>query len=298
MSSRRYCFTINNPIESDYSNLTLDALNAKFLIYQHETGTNGTPHIQGYVEFGRVVRHSACKHLLPRAHIESAKGDRESNVKYCSKEPRIGETVRLGKDGGQGRRNDIKEYVASVRRGSTDSELLDEHPSAYARYPRLKQQIAIADRRIQPVPLREFREWQRSVLELLKSPPHPRRIHWYWDRTGNTGKTALARHLVSNHNAFYATGGKHADILCAYALEPVIVFDLPRAYKDKVPYCVLENLKNGMIFSSKYESRTLIFDVPHVIVFANFEPDKDQLSEDRWDVHNVVVDVLEYLMQF
>lgn len=296
MSARRYCFTINNPTQSDEDSLTLDNLKAKFLIYQHEEGSNHTPHIQGYVEFGRVVRHSAFKSLLPRSHFECAKGSGSQNITYCSKSPRLQPTIQLGTPTTQGQRNDLREYIKSVRRGSTDCELLEEYPQTAARYPRLRQQIRIADRTVSPVPLLELRHWQSILLELYKSEPHPRKIHWYWDRAGNTGKSAMARHLVATQNAFYITGGKHSDILCAYSLERTIVFDLPRAYQDKVPYTVMEAFKNGMIFSSKYESKSLIFDVPYVIVFANFAPEKHNLSLDRWDVHEIIEDVLQHLL--
>ena len=38
---------------------------------------------------------------------------------------------------------------------------------------------------------------------------------------------------------------------------------------------------------SKYESKPVIRNSPHVIVFANFEPDKSALSEDRWLILNI-----------
>jgi len=43
----------------------------------------------------------------------------------------------------------------------------------------------------------------------------------------------------------------------------------------------MEELKDGVLFSGKYESKTKIYDIPHVIVFANFLPKENALSKDR-----------------
>lgn len=295
MQSRRYCFTINNPLPSDHPTLE-NVLHSRYIIYQTEQGTQETVHLQGYIEFVRPIRVNALKRQLPRAHVEAARGDQAANIRYCSKEPRIGEVVILGEPSHQGKRNDIADYRDAIRRGSSDSELVTEFPGQFARYPRLKQAINLADRSKPPEPLLTLKSWQQELLILFDSPPHPRRIHWIWDRDGGIGKTSFARHLAATRNVFYCTGGKHADILFAYALQDTIVFDLPRGYKDKVPYGVLESFKNGCIFSCKYESRTLFFDVPYVFVFANYEPDRTQLSSDRWNVINVIEDALNYIM--
>jgi hypothetical protein len=48
-----------------------------------------------------------------------------------------------------------------------------------------------------------------------------------------------------------------------------------------------EELKNGILVSGKYESKTVVFKVPHVIFFANFEPDMTKWSSDRYFVKNI-----------
>ena len=46
-------------------------------------------------------------------------------------------------------------------------------------------------------------------------------------------------------------------------------------------YEALESLKNGAMFSPKYESKSKVYDMPHVIVFANWQPDRIGLSIDN-----------------
>lgn len=49
MSSRNWCFTVNNPADTDYpESWQLDYV--KNMIYQVEIGENGTLHLQGYLE--------------------------------------------------------------------------------------------------------------------------------------------------------------------------------------------------------------------------------------------------------
>ncbi len=85
----------------------------------------------------------------------------------------------------------------------------------------------------------------------------------------------MSGYLQTHHNAFIVSGGKVADIAHAYDEQPIVCFDLSRTMVDHCDhvYSMIEKFKDGCIFSGKYESRTKIFDVPHVIVFANFKPD-------------------------
>ena len=45
-----------------------------FLCYSNEVGSNGTPHIQGCLQWSSRVRRSTISNYLPRAHIESSMG--------------------------------------------------------------------------------------------------------------------------------------------------------------------------------------------------------------------------------
>ena len=62
------------------------------------------------------------------------------------------------------------------------------------------------------------------------------------------------------------------------------MLDIPRHQLDYVGYGALEQLKNGMIYSGKYEGGTCLFDNPHVIVFANEPPKIEKMSLDRWKI--------------
>ncbi len=73
-----------------------------------------------------------------------------------------------------------------------------------------------------------------------------------------------------------------------------MVIDIPRANEGNVSYQAIEDLKNGALFSTKYESGMCVFNSPHVVVFANMAPDLNKLSADRWNIihlHDTVIPI-------
>lgn len=138
-------------------------------------------------------------------------------------------------------------------------------------------------------------DWQRNILDIIKEDPHPRKIMWYWEKKGCAGKTTLAKHICMNYDAIYVNG-KSSDIKCAITQSiekkkkgpDIVIFGIPRDKEDYVQYSALEEVKDGIFFSGKYESGMVMFNIPHIIVFANFKPDVKKLSEDRWSVIHLV----------
>lgn len=138
---------------------------------------------------------------------------------------------------------------------------------------------------------KELHQWQQDILDLIKEKPNTRKIHWYYDHEGNIGKTTLAKHIcIHNKRAIYVSG-KATDIKYAIAtmkLKPkIVIMDIPRSMEQYVSYQAIEEIKNGIFFSSKYESGQVLFNTPHFIIFANFHPDMTKLSSDRWVIKNV-----------
>lgn len=84
---KKYSFTLNNYSNDEYESLVTFFKNGsnKFIIGK-EKGEQGTPHLQGYVEFSIKKRITECKHINKRIHWEQSKGTQEDNLKYCSKE--------------------------------------------------------------------------------------------------------------------------------------------------------------------------------------------------------------------
>jgi len=129
------------------------------------------------------------------------------------------------------------------------------------------------------------RGWQLQVLDIVKTIPDERTIHWFWEPKGNVGKSTLCKYLAVKMNALMLTG-KRADMFHMLAKYPnkrvLLCVDCPRSMQDYIDYGAIEQIKNGIVFSN--EGTRLVFNCPHVIVFSNSEPDRETMSADRWNI--------------
>lgn len=135
MSSRSWCFTINNYTLDE--ELAMESVPCRYIIFGKEIGENNTPHLQGYMEFPGPVRMSGVKKIpgFSRAHIEPRRGTRDQAREYCKKD---GEWLEFGnwEAGGQGARTDLKELMRVTREKLPTLEVMDEYPVLYARFQR------------------------------------------------------------------------------------------------------------------------------------------------------------------
>lgn len=127
---------------------------------------------------------------------------------------------------------------------------------------------------------------------MVKKEASQRQVYWYWDKDGNCGKTTLAKHLkILYGKRLLYLNGMSRDVLFALAKRidkgidvEIVIFGLSRQDKNGCSYKSIEIIKDGLGFSGKYESCEILMNNVHVIVFANFEPEYEKLSTDRWKV--------------
>lgn len=291
--SRHYCFTHYGEAPPTTT------CKVRYLIYQRERcPTTNKKHWQGYAEFTETMRYKAASKALniPGAHLEVKRGTRDEARAYCRKaESRIEEPVEIGSwaRGGQGSRTDLAELVNRVRKGATDTELIDKDPEQACSYQRFIQWVRSSWSVTKSTTYckkwaasQSLNPFQERILEKIEKQ-NDRQITWVCDLTGNRGKTHLSKMLCAEGKAQRFTNGRTKDI--AYAFDPnveIVIFDFARSCEERINYQIIEDLKNGMLFNSKYESKSLIFKEPKIIIMANFLPDKSKLSLDRWDIIN------------
>jgi len=300
MSAKNWCFTLNNPTEQETAKLlsyedddVRTGAAITYIVFQYEEApTTGTPHYQGYVQFAQRKRHTYLERVIsPRMTHKVAKGNAAQNKVYCTKEEsRLDGPWEFGTPtGGQGKRTDIAEFVNRAKQGRIERrELIETYGEILAKYPRFVSTVQRHYSEPIPTPFLPRDNWQFGLSVILAGQPDRRKVYWYWESIGNTGKSYYALNWNNGRSFGYVvTGGRHSDIFYAYGNEPVVFFDWARDSEDAFPYKVVENFKNGYFLNTKYESHACRFDIPHVVVFANFSPDESKLSRDRWVIKNI-----------
>lgn len=252
--SAYWVFTINNPEEKPEELEAMFQDKYKKLAFQLEKGEEGTLHYQGCVDFKERLRLTSLKKIHAKAHWERQKGSWSQSLTYCTKE-----------------------------------ETREDGPWTFnCEKPKPKWTILTNPE--------DRTEWQQEIFRNLDGPVNHRNIYWYWENCGNVGKTKTALDMHTLYPSGLIVSGKASDIKAAIASlmregkpEPHFVcWDLPRSREGYIDYAALEEVKNGVFFSGKYESGMVRMEKqPHIVVFANFAPEEDKISKDRWVVRDI-----------
>lgn len=287
MSNRRWCFTLNNPTLEERD--VLANLPAVYIVYGEEIApTTGTPHLQGFVIFSRTYRRTQLCGIL-QAHWEAAVGTSVQASTYCKKDGNFVERGELPTS--PGRRTDLDQvfdWVAVFQdlngRIPSDRELALAQPNAVVRYRHLMDVIRLRG----PPPIirvGEPRAWQSELSAELEAPADDRSIIFYVDEVGGSGKTWFQQWYYSlNPERTQILGvGRVVDLAFVIDAEKsVFLINVPRDGLQYFQYSIVEQLKDRMVFSTKYSSILKVFrHNTHVIVFTNEYPDETKLSADR-----------------
>jgi len=250
-ASIHWVLTLNNYTEDELEvlkNTWLDGSLVSQYCVQKEIGESGTPHLQGYIAFTKKARPSEL-FACKRIHWEKCRSPKDA-IAYCSKNDTF-----------------AGERWTNIKLPKPIKLLKEE----------------------------DFYEWQKDIINVIDEEPDDRTIYWYWEGKGGVGKTQFCKYLCMKRGACIMSG-KASD--CKYGIvkfheetgnyPELVIFDVPRCNLDFISYDAIESIKNGLFFSGKYEGCQVVFNSPHVIVFANEAPDLYKLSLDRWKVSGIV----------
>lgn len=207
----------------------------------------GRVHRQGYVQFEKRMRPSEVKALPKQIHWERCKGSAIQNTTYVTK--------------------DLTDIRGTIKYDKPLKLITPGSPGF---------------------------EWESEVLEIIKKEPDDRSIYWYYENKGCRGKSSFARYLCAKEDALIVAG-KPADVKFTIMkwkeskgyYPTLIIYDIPRTQEGFVSYQLLEEVKNGCFLSTKYECGMVLMNHPHVLCFANFYPDTEKMSEDRWKITEI-----------
>lgn len=289
--AKHWCFTMNNYTPANLDLLSSPIEGVDYMVFGKEIGASGTPHLQGTVCFQSRKRRAQVTAILGQAHYTVTRHLTQS-IEYCKKDGDITEWGTPPNTGGKDeKRSDLEEFKASVKEGVLSlKELRELHSNVCAMFPRFVSEYIKDQQKEVKVPCFPLRPWQAELCQTLNLPPDSRKIIFIVDIEGNKGKSWFARYYQDHHeNVQIIVPGKKADM--AYVVNTttrVFFFDCPRSKQgDFIQYDFLEEVKNGFIFSGKYESTIKKFDVPHIVVMMNEMPDEMKLSRDRYSIKSL-----------
>ena len=263
-----YVFTLNNYTADEIIFLRAFAeRECKYLVYQHEIGESGTPHLQGFMQFKSRrhfggVRKKLTRNGRCRFFIDPRRGSLEQAIEYATRESKrdIAANPDIFEHGtrpaGRGTRSDIRNCVSDVQQGRRARDLFDQHPEVMVRYSR---GIAAA---------RMVYESKRNFKTIVK---------WYYGSTG-TGKSRAAYNEAGD-DAYWKAGA--TKWWCGYDGQETVVIDDYRL--DLCPFHVLLRMFDRYPLSVEGKGTTMQFTSKIIIVTAPHRPEnmwRSRVAED------------------
>lgn len=295
-----YTFTLNNPNDFRPS---FNPNTMWCLFYQEERGEKtGTHHLQGFVAFRNPTKMERANrnYFDNRASFKIADGTVAENIRYCSKTrtaipntfKSFGDTEacperNASNPENQGRRVDLQKVVDIVKSTHSLKRVAEECPAEFIKFHRgieaLSEQLREKPKFSLPGPMKD---WQIRIMDDIKQAPNERTVTWIVDTEGGAGKSTFTKYLLANTDACILPM-KLVEAMYLYNGERVVIFDLVRSTEEICSYSTIETIKNGVFTSTKYVPKFKFYPSPHVLVFSNWEPNREKLSADRWDIRHI-----------
>ena len=252
-AKKRWCFTLHN-----YTSISINRLNSLFssnkskYIFSEELGKSGeTPHLQGYFECHTKKRFTALQKMFKLLDVSG---------------------IHL--QGANGNREEQIIYITKEG-GKCYGNLIPQ--DIYCEEPCEKLKFLVDE------------------MELYNHGKGDRLIHCVVDEVGGLGKTEFARWCCLHLGGCIVSGGKAADMknqIVEYMKINVvppryIIMDIPRTNLDYLSYQGIEDVKNMLFYSGKYEGAMVVGNKPFVLMLMNEYPKIENLSNDRWRIYKI-----------
>ena len=248
--AKNWRFTFNNYTQKELKDILiiLDSAICSRYVINEETGENsGIEHLQGYVEFKKKIRPKNI--LIDKVHWDICSYPKKA-IAYCSK--------------------------AETRTGKI-----------YSKNIKFKKEIKTLCEN-------QLFDWQKFIINIINTEPNDRDIYWFYHEIGGKGKSVFCKYLCLKYNCILLSGRatdmkygvvKYVEKNLNYP--EIILLDIPRSSEKYLSWSGIEEVKNACFFSPKFDSDMCIGNCPHMFIFANFEPERVNLSKDRWKIYSI-----------
>lgn len=234
---RNVCFTLNNYTQEEYTNII--GMTCRYMVVGIEVGKNGTPHLQGYIEFTGGIRFSTLKRAMPRAHIERRYGNALQASEYCKKDGNFTEVGTLSQ---QGKRSDLDDVVEMVEAGASTAEIAEVFPKSYVMYGTGIERLRAA-----------------RYTDRAEAPC----VTWLWGTTG-TGKTRTA---TESHASYYIKDGTMW--WNGYEQQEAIIID---DFDGAWPFRDLLRLLDRYPYQGQFKGGYIKINSPFIYITCEHEP--------------------------
>lgn len=247
---RKYVFTLNNYIDSDIDKVKkyLNKVATKW-IFGKEVGEQGTPHLQGFMEFKSMKKWTTiCNGCdsFKRAWSAKAKGTLEENYDYTSKDNDFeygGFDIKKIKYKVNIELYDWQKKICAELADNADDRTINWiwEPKGCAGKTTFQKYV--------------FMNYKNVVVLSGKSMDMKNGIVQFIDKNEET--------------------------------PDIVLINVPRCSQDYVSYEGIESIKDMFFYSGKYEGGMVCGANPHVFIFANEPPPIEKLSKDRWKITRI-----------
>lgn len=244
--AKKWVFTINNYTQNEIDLLSNSECSiVPKIMFQSEMGEEGTPHLQGWLEFTQKKRPMSV-FKSTKIHWEKMNGSIRDNINYCGKTPT---------------------YTGDVR---------------YARgcdFPYSGPQISLYEWQKPIVELLKGSPDERSIYWVWSREGNMGKTTFAKYLFHNVPNT-----IVTGGKANDMKNGVQTYITVNHVFPKCVIIDIPRVNQGHYSVAGIEEIKNMFFFSGKYEGGMVSGPNPHVICFANCPPNYEEMSKDRWQV--------------
>lgn len=278
----KWVFTINSsehsPSMQQIYNLLSDAFKrdegVKDATFQIEVGTvTERPHIQGRIHYVKKRTKSSVLQYFKTIYLTTFSDASDTLYKNTTISPE----------------QDAQASIAYCSKSETRYPGTDTFHKLYKVPAYTGRDVSFIGNNLRP--------WQRFVMKLLDDKPYDtRKIYWFVDHIGASGKSCFAKYLLFNFPTSVGIiddSGTSAQLKAtAYNIGPreVYLVDLPRvrpSTMDDIMRC-LEVIKGGRLSTTLYGGAApILFDPPLMLVFSNSYPKTEDMSRDRWQIYKI-----------
>lgn len=256
---RAWCFTLNNYSLEDIEEykMTLSGKDVKYGVFQLEKGENGTPHIQGYVNFHNGRTFKTVKRILgTRVHLDIARGTAKQNKEYCTKtDTRVDGPFEYGELPIQGNRTDLLFFQDTLEKHLNDHlKVIEQCPTQCMKYYKYMDYF-----------------FKKKNDEIMRKRPLEKWVCVLYGPTG-TGKT---RHVYDNHDAddIYVvqqgTGSQNSLWFDGYTGQSVVLID---DFRGNIMFKFLLNLLDRYPLRVQVKGGTVLFNPNKIYITSNHNP--------------------------